>query len=307
MTEERQVAGRSRFEGIRHAAAAAAGVAVLAFSFAGHAQLFGGDDVARKDIAEQGKRIEALSQRLARMEETLQSLTTANPALELAQQLEILRKEIQQLRGQVEVLGHESQMAAKRQRDMYVDLDTRLRRLEQPGALGAAPAGTAPGTPPAALGAVPPAGAPAPAPVAPPVPVAAGPAASTPATDVEARAYEAAQGQRRIGNYQGAITAFQAFIDQYPTSALAHRAQYWIGDSYYNLRDFQRSIAAQQKLIATYPGTSSVPDALLNMASSQIELGDIPGARRTLDGIVTRYPTSDAAVKAKRRLANLKQ
>ena len=123
---------------------------------------------------------------------------------------------------------------------------------------------------------------------------------------VEARAYEAAQGQRRIGNYQGAITAFQAFIDQYPKSPLAPRAQYWIGDSYYNLRDFKRSIAAQQKLIATYPGSSSVPDALLNTASSQIELGDIRGARRTLDGIVTRYPTSEAAVKAKRRLANLK-
>ena len=49
-----------------------------------------------------------------------------------------------------------------------------------------------------------------------------------------------------------------------------------------------------------------MPDALLNTASSQIELGDIRGARRTLDGIVTRYPTSEAAVKAKRRLANLK-
>ena len=53
---------------------------------------------------------------------------------------------------------------------------------------------------------------------------------------------QAAQGQRRIGNYQGAITAFQAFIDQYPKSILAPRAQYWIGDSYYNLRDFKRSI-----------------------------------------------------------------
>ena len=97
------------------------------------AQLFGGDDVARKEIAEQGKRIEALSQRLASMEQTLQGMTSSNPALELSQQLEILRQELRQLRGQVEVLGHENQMAAKRQRDMYVDLDARLRRLEQPG------------------------------------------------------------------------------------------------------------------------------------------------------------------------------
>lgn len=277
--------------------------AVLGAS-SGHAQLFGGDDAARRDIAEQKKLIEGLSQRLARMEETLQNLTTSSPALELAQQLEILRKEIQQLRGQVEVLQHESEMAAKRQRDMYVDLDTRLRALEQPGALGAAPA-----APPSAGGAATPPTAPGPAAGAaagPPTVPAAGPVASTPATDTEARAYEAAQAQRRIGNYQGAITAFQEFIDQYPKSGLAHRAQYWIGDSYFNLRDFKRSMTAQQKLIATYPGTSSVPDALLNIASSQIELGDTAGARRTLDGILTRYPTSDAALKAKRRLANLK-
>ncbi len=287
-------------------AVAALGIVLSALPPSSQAQLFGGDDVARKDIAEQGKRLEALSQRLARMEESLQGLASANPALELGQQLEILRQEMKQLRGQIEVLGHESQMAAKRQRDMYVDLDARLRRLEQPSAPLGAPAGAAPSAAPAAAPAAPPAIAPTPPASAPPAVAAAQTTIAPAPSDAEARAYEAGQGQRRIGNYQGAITAFQAFIDQYPKSPLAPRAQYWIGDSYYNLRDFKRSIAAQQKLIATYPGSSSVPDALLNTASSQIELGDMRGARTTLDGIVTRYPTSEAAVKAKRRLANLK-
>jgi len=284
----------------------ACGCVLLALSFSSHAQLFGGDDVARKDIAAQGKRIEALSQRLVRMEESLQGLASANPALELAQQLENLRQELKQLRGQIEVLGHESQMAAKRQRDMYVDLDTRLRRLEQPSAAGAAPTGVAPAAPAAASGGTPSAIAAPPPPSAPPAIAAAEPRVALAPSDAEGRAYETAQSQRRIGNYQGAITAFEAFLTQYPKSPLAPRAQYWIGDSYYNLREFKRSIASQQELIATYPGSSSVPDALLNMASSQIELGDITGARRTLDGVVTRYPTSEAAVKAKRRRANLK-
>jgi len=291
---------------LRSTLAVAAGAALFTLAFSSHAQLFGGDDVARKDIAEQGKRIEALSQRLARMEESVQGMSSANPSLELVQQLEMLREEMRQLRGQIEVLGHESQMAAKRQRDMYVDLDTRLRRLEQPSAPIAAPPGAAPAAPAAASGGMPPAVTPTPPSSAPPAVAAAKPAIAPAPSDAEARSYEAAQGQRRIGNYQGAITAFQGFIDQHPKSPLAPRAQYWIGDSYYNLRDFKRSIASQQKLIATYPGSSSVPDALLNMASSQIELGDMPGARSTLDGIVTRYPTSEAAVKAKRRLANLK-
>ena len=67
---------------------------------------------------------------------------------------------------------------------------------------------------------------------------------------------------------------------------LAPRAQYWIGDSYYNLRDFRLAIASQQKLIATYPDSATVPDALLNIASSQIELGETAAARKTMDELV---------------------
>ena len=248
------------------------------------AQLFGGDETARKQIAEQGKRIEELrqqnaqlSERLGRIDETLKGLASFNPALELSQQLERLRQEITQLRGQLEVNANEVQMASKRQRDMYVDLDTRMRRLELPAAAGAVA--------PAAAGAA---------------------AAASEATDVEARAYEAAQGQRKIGNYQGAIAGFRNFLSQYPKSTLSHRAQYWIGDSYYNLRDFKNAIASQQRLISAFPDSASVPDALLNIASSQIELGEAAAARRTMDGLIARYPASEAAEKARRRLATLK-
>jgi len=258
---------------------------LLALAPFGHAQLFGGDETARKQIAEQSKRIEALrqqnaqlSERLGHIDDTLKSLAASNPALELSQQLERLRQEVTQLRGQLEVSANEVQMASKRQRDMYVDLDTRMRRLEVPAAAAAAVA-------PAAAGAA---------------------AATSEATDVEARAYEAAQGQRKIGNYQGAIAGFRNFLSQYPKSTLSHRAQYWIGDSYYNLRDFKNAIASQQRLISAFPDSASVPDALLNIASSQIELGEAAAARRTMDGLIARYPASEAAEKARRRLATLK-
>ena len=257
---------------------------LLALAPFGHAQLFGGDETARKQIAEQSKRIEALrqqnaqlSERLGHIDDTLKGLAASNPALELSQQLERLRQEVTQLRGQLEVSANEVQMASKRQRDMYVDLDTRMRRLEVPAAAGAVA--------PAAAGAA---------------------AAASEATDVEARAYEAAQGQRKIGNYQGAIAGFRNFLSQYPKSTLSHRAQYWIGDSYYNLRDFKNAIASQQRLISAFPDSASVPDALLNIASSQIELGEAAAARKSMDGLIARYPASEAAEKARRRLATLK-
>jgi len=264
-----------------------AAVACISSATPVSAQLFGGDETARKQIAEQSKRIEALrqqnaqlSERLGHIDDTLKGLAASNPALELSQQLERLRQEITQLRGQLEVNANEVQMASKRQRDMYVDLDTRMRRLEVPAAAAAA-------------GAV--------------APAAAGAAVSaSEATDAEARAYEAAQGQRKIGNYQGAIAGFRNFLSQYPKSTLSHRAQYWIGDSYYNLRDFKNAIASQQRLISAYPDSASVPDALLNIASSQIELGEAAAARKSMDGLIARYPASEAAEKARRRLSTLK-
>src|SRR5690606_19849075 len=126
------------------------------------------------------------------IEDSLKSLSSTNPALELSQQIERLRQEVNQLRGQVEVLGNDVQGAAKRQRDMYLDLDSRLKRLEQSATPPAAATPAAPGTPP------PPGAKPA---------AAAAPAAAP--SEAEARAYEAAQGQRKIGNYPGAIAGFQ--------------------------------------------------------------------------------------------------
>ncbi len=244
------------------------------------------DEIARKQIAEQQKRVDELRQqtdgigaRLTKIEEDAKN----QPVLAIAGEIEKLREEIRALRGQIEVLGNSIENVSKRQRDMYVDLDLRLRRFEQPGAAIAPAAGSTP----VASGAEPPKTA-----------------TAAPVNVDENDAYERAQAQRRIGNYQGAIAAFQEFIRKYPKGTLAPRAQYWIGDSYFNLRDFKSAIASQQRLVAVYPESTSVPDALLNMASSQLESGDNPAARKTMDGLIARYPASDAAEKARRRLAN---
>lgn len=251
------------------------------------------DDIARKQIADQQKRVDELRQQSEGMAARLgkiEDAAKAQPVLALAAEIEKLREEMRSLRGQIEVLGNNIEGVSKRQRDMYVDLDQRLRRFEQPGAAIAPAAGAAA---PAVAGAE--------------APKTAAAASTTATVSVdENEAYERAQGQRRIGNYQGAITAFQGFVAKYPKSTLAPRAQYWIGDSYFNLRDFKNAIASQQKLLASYPDSASVPDALLNMASSQLEAGDTATARKTMDSLIARYPSSEAAEKARRRVANLR-
>jgi TolA-binding protein len=42
---------------------------------------------------------------------------------------------------------------------------------------------------------------------------------------------------------------------------------------------------------------------MLNIATSQFEMGDGAASRRTLEDLIAKYPQSDAAVKARQRLA----
>ena len=276
--------------------------AVLLFAALGQAAHGGvfDDDEARRQIAVEKRRIDDVKSDLKNQQQTvdsrigkLEEALKSQALLDLFTQLEALKSDMSKLRGQIEVLNNNVENSAKRQRDMYLDLDTRMRRFEQQGG----PAAEAP--PSAAPGAAPVAGTGAVA-TAPP----AAPAAVVNVdSGAETRAYEAAQSQRRLGNYQGAIVAFQNFINQHPKSTLAPRAQYWIGDSYFNLRDFKLAISSQQALLKSYPDSPTVPDSMLNIASSQIEMGESAIGRRTLEDLVARYPVSEAAEKARRRMA----
>ena len=55
-------------------------------------------------------------------------------------------------------------------------------------------------------------------------------------------------------------------------------------------------------MITTYPTSTKIPDALLNVASAQSDLNDNAAARRTLEELISKYPQSEAALKAKQRL-----
>ena len=117
------------------------------------------------------------------------------------------------------------------------------------------------------------------------------------------KSYEDAHKTFRSGNYQGAVNAFRSFIEQYPSSLLASNAQYWIGISFYNLKDLKAALGSHQQLLKRYPDSPKVPDSMLNIATIQSDLNDTAAARTTLEDIVAKYPSSEAATKARSRLA----
>jgi TolA-binding protein len=77
-----------------------------------------------------------------------------------------------------------------------------------------------------------------------------------------------------------------------------------VGNAQFARKDYRASIAAQRQLIALYPDSQKVPDALLNIASAQAELGESTSARRTLEELVSKYPQSESAGQAKQRLGS---
>ena len=239
------------------------------------------------DDDEARKRIEATNQRLVQVERelgeriaALESQLKSQGLVELFTQVEQLKSDVAHLRGQIEVLTYEQEQQQKRQRDLYVDLDSRLRKLE--GGAGAATGGAAEAPPAAA---------------APPPPTAAAPAGAD-----EQRVYDAALDKFKAGSYGAAIAGFNTFLKTYPKSPLAASAQYWIGNAQYAQKDFRGAIATQRQLIAAYPDSPKVPDAMLNIATAQLDLGDGAGSRRTLEDLLAKYPKSEAAAKAKQRL-----
>jgi tol-pal system protein YbgF len=276
-----------------------------------HAGLFD-DEEARAQIVQLRNQVAEQQRQLDQRLGELESQARNRSIIDLFNQVETLRSEMSRLRGQIELLQNEIESSQKRQRDLYVDVDGRLRKIEAAQAEAARQAAQVPppgfiAQPPGTI-VQPPLGLqPEPVRSAPPA-IAGQPTQSlqqvVPVVDPaqEQRAYDQGLEHFRAGRFAEAVTAFQLFIRNYPRSPLASSAQYWIGNSLYATRDFRSAIAAQRQLINQYPDSNKAPDALLNIASSQSEVGDLQGARATLQEVNSRYPTSEAAAKARQRL-----
>jgi tol-pal system protein YbgF len=287
--------------------------AVLLGAQAAHAALFD-DEEARRRIEATNQRIVQMQRQLEDRLALLEQQAKSGGLADLGTQIQLLQGDLAKLRGQIEVVTYELEQSQKRQRDLYVDLDSRLRKIEASPAFTPPPA-SGPGAPdavtpaaPAAgapnAGTLPPQGAPAGAGFGPAPPTAAVAPAVRNSNDgaAEQRAYDAALDHVKRGDYQGAIGGFTAFVKAYPRSPLASSAQYWIGNAQYAKRDYRASITTQRQMLKDFPDSSKAPDALLNIASAQADLGDNAAARKTLEELIAKYPKSDAGTRAKQRL-----
>jgi tol-pal system protein YbgF len=229
-------------------------------------------------------RMQDLEARLIRIERVVENQSL----VELSSEIERLRSETTALRGELETLRFESENSDSRQRELYVDVDERLRSLES-APRGFEPPPSNPSTP---LGA--PAAGAAGATVAPPRPAGS-----------DQQNYQAAFDLISARRYEDAGKAFETFLVQFPTSPLADNAQYWLGETHYVRGQFNEALPAFRKVLEKYPQSAKLPDALLKVGYCQIELGDRNAARTSLQEVMRQFPDTTAARLASQRLSAL--
>jgi tol-pal system protein YbgF len=235
--------------------------------------------------------LKALSEDMSR----LGRLVDNRAMLDMLQQVDEISEEVSLLRGEIEVQGNDINEIKKRQRELYLDIDRRLRDI---GSGATAPSTAGQQTPPAE-------------------PTTSQPATTTQTTTPapvpsatqreEKAAYQAAFDTLKEGRYKKAKIELKAFLDKYPGSNYAGNAQYWLGEAHYVTRNFEQGIIEFKKVINKYPTSNKLPDAMLKLGYTFYEIKQYPQAKSILQDLRDRFPTSTAARLATKRLDRIRK
>lgn len=256
----------------------------LLLTTAGLVVLLGGCTMTVRDDDPYAVRERQLELRVDRLDQLFKNNTLES----LAQQQQQTQDQLRELRGDVEVLQHNMDLSKQQQRDLYLDLDRRLQKLELGvnNSVGATAAPTV-GTGAAATA--------APGSIAAPATVTGG----------DQAAYQQNFALLKQGRYEDAIDGFTGFIQKYPQSALVPNAEFWMGEANYQMSDFKGALVNFQAVVQNYPQSNKAADALLKVGYCQYELRNWKAARKTLTSVEQKYPGSSAARLAKQRLQRI--
>ncbi len=223
------------------------------------------DEEARKAITDLSAKLDALS---SKVDDQLSNKADKTALVDQLNQSESLRQEIARLRGQLEVLANDVSDNQRRQKDFYVDLDNRLRKLEPQKVL------------------------------------VDGKEAQV--DQNEQKSYDTALAVFQSGDYAGAANALGTFVQMYTRSIYVPNALYSLGIAYYAQKDYKNAISTFQNMVKTYPDHAKAPDAMLNIASCFSEQKDKVAAKKWLVNLRSTYPDSAAAKTAYDRINALR-
>lgn len=188
---------------------------------------------------------------------------------------QLLRQELQELRGLVEQLSHRLQMLEREGQERYLDID---RRLQQQGG---GPVESSEVT------------------VPPSVPIGG--------DDAERAAYAASVELMKSRQFQAAIDSFNSFLTEFPDGRYSVNAYYWLGELYLALPqpELERARQSFSQVVNLYPDNAKVADSLYKLGIVHDRLGDRDKAREYLERVRAQFAGSTAAGLAEKQLASL--
>lgn len=231
------------------------------------------DSEARRAILDLRARVDEwqreINQRIEGLVERLERLEQAMPRgqLDAQNQVQALRQEIAQLRGQIELQANELQGVQRRQKEFASEVDGRIKRFE-------------------------------------PVAVTIDGKAATVEVN-EQRAFEAALATFRAGEFKAALAAFQSFATAHPQSAYLPSVQYWLGSTHYALKDSRAALSTLDAFVRRHADHPRAGEALLIMGTLHADLGERKEAAEAWKRVLQQHPDSPAAGPARDRLAAL--
>jgi len=213
-------------------------------------------------------KLDDLEARLGRVERVLNNQSL----LELQTDNDNLATQVRDLRNQIETMSYSLNAASERQKNQYVDLDNRIQGLET---------------------------RPAPRTVVTQAPVAGD---TVVVTGSEREVYQNAFGLLKAAKYGDAAQGFETYITQYPDGQLTDNAFYWLGESHYIQRDFEKALASFGTVTQRFPNSRKIADAWLKVGYCYYELEQFDEAKAALEKTIATFPDSSAARLAQQRL-----
>jgi len=263
------------------------------------------------------KELGLVKQQLSKVERSVDNQTT----IEMLQRVDALSDEVSQLHGELEKQSHDMAGLKKRQRELYLDTDRRLRDLEsrstQP--ISVAPV-QVPSLPEVDLPTVDLADSDSATAVVEPIVEPSMP--QTPENSVsvntetivtnvtsseEQGAYQAAFDTLKEGRYEKAKSELRAFLQNHPDSSFASNAQYWLGEAHYVTREFAQGVEEFKRVLSSYPSSLKIPDAMLKLGYTYYELKQFDQAKILLEDLQKRFPKSTAFRLAGKRLDRIRK
>jgi tol-pal system protein YbgF len=202
-----------------------------------------------------------------------------NSTYSVASKVQQMQQTIDDLRGIVEMQGHQIKNLETSQRTMYADLDKRVATLEgiKASSLPAASANDTSINKPKSV------------------------------TPDEKQVYQDAFQLISNKKYSDAIEAFKNYLQKYPTGIYVPNAHYWLGELYAISGDNRSSLSEFSAVVSDYASSNKAPDALLKLGSMAFNQGNFDQAEKYWSQLTSNYPNSAAARIAGKQLRQLKK